>query len=94
MTYLCSSSSSDSSTDGEIEFLCYVNRFFNKPRRPYLLSIRIDHLNKWDDQDFFARFRLSKNTFKIVLEMVQQEVTTVTQRLGYRFRRGVPRIKM
>jgi len=22
---------------------------FNKPRRPYLFSIRIDHLNKWDD---------------------------------------------
>lgn len=80
MTYLCSSSSSDSSTDEEIEFLSYVNRYFNKPRRPYLLSTRIDNLNKWDDQDFIARFRFSKNTFKIVLEMVQQEVTTVTQR--------------
>ncbi|KAF0713919.1 putative nuclease HARBI1, partial [Aphis craccivora] len=71
MTYLCSSSSSDSSTDEEIEFLGYMNQCLNKPRRPYLLSTRIDHLNKWDDHDFFARFRI---------KMVQQEVTTVTQR--------------
>ncbi|KAF0703595.1 putative nuclease HARBI1, partial [Aphis craccivora] len=80
LAYLSSSSSSDSSTDEEIEFLGNMNQYFNKPRRPYLLSIRIDHLFKWDEQDFFARFRLSKNTFKIVLEMVQQRVTTVTQR--------------
>lgn len=79
MDYL-SSSSSDSSSDEEIEFLAYMNQNFNNIRRPYLSINRIDHLNKWDDQDFFARFRLSKNTFKIVLEMVQQEVKTVTQR--------------
>jgi len=80
MAYLSSSSSSDSSTDEEIEFLGNMNQYLNRLRRPYLLSTRIDHLNKWDDQDFFARFRIGKNTFKIILEMVQQEVTTVTQR--------------
>lgn len=80
MACLSSSSSCDSSTDEEIEFLDYMNQYFNRLRRPYLLSTRIDHLNKWDDQDFFARFRISKNTFKVILEMVQQEVTTVTQR--------------
>lgn len=74
------SSDSDSSSDEEIDFLIYMNQNF-KLRRPYLLSVRIDHLNKWDDIDFIARFRLSKKTFKIVLEMVQQEVTTITQRL-------------
>jgi len=57
-----------------------MNQYFNRLRRPYLLSTRINHLNKWDHQGVFARFRISKNTFKVILEMVQQEVTTVTQR--------------
>jgi len=80
MPNLSSDSSSDSNTDEEVlQFLNNINQYFYI-RRPYLLSNRIDHLNKWDDYDFFARFRLSKNTFKIVLEMVQQEVITLTQR--------------
>jgi len=80
MAYLSnSSSSSDSSTDEEIEFLGNMNQYFNKLPRPYLLSTRIDHLSKWDEQDFFARISLSKNMFKTVVGMVQQ-VTTVTQR--------------
>ena len=58
MAYLInSSSSSDSNTDEEIEFLGNMNQYFNKPRRPYLLSTRIDHLLKWDEYDFFVRFR-------------------------------------
>jgi len=60
MVDLSSTSSSDSSTDEEFEFLGYIKQNLNKVRRPYLLSTRIDHLNKWDDQDFFARFRSRK----------------------------------
>lgn len=64
---ITSSSSSDSSSDEEIDFLVYMNQNFNL-RRPYLVSTRIDHLNKWDDRDFFGRFRLSKGTLKLFLK--------------------------
>lgn len=74
-----SSSNSDSSSEEEIDFLICMNQNVNL-RRPYLLRTRIDHLNKWDDLDFIARFRLSKRTFKFVLEMVQQEIATISQR--------------
>lgn len=38
-------------------------------RRPYNLPVRAK-VNDWDDVDFFQRFRLTKCTFLMVLQLV------------------------
>lgn len=36
--------------------------YVNYVRRPFNIRFRINRFNKWDDYDFKARFRLSKET--------------------------------
>ena len=38
-------------------------------RRPYYLPVRAN-IDNWDDVDFFQRFRLTKRTFLIVLQLI------------------------
>lgn len=52
----------------------------NKSRRFKRINERIDHFNKWDDIDFFARFRLSKLSIKYVLKLITEEIASPTER--------------
>lgn len=49
-------------------------------RRQYNLYVRIDHLNKWDDIDFFRRFRLRKETVVNLLDMIYLKLQNRTDR--------------
>lgn len=39
-------------------------------RRQYKMRVRIS-IDSWDDQDFFMRFRLQKNTVAMILEIIR-----------------------
>lgn len=38
-------------------------------RRPYQMRLRMT-INNWDDFDFYSRFRMKKQTFLLVLDLV------------------------
>lgn len=42
-------------------------------RRQYKMRARIS-IDTWDDQDFFMRFRLQKNTMAMVLEIIRPDI--------------------
>lgn len=67
------SDSSDSDSDLED----YVNIVF---RRPRILHQRVNHMNQWDDLDFFNRFRLSKHTVHILVNQIEEEIQHQTER--------------
>lgn len=40
-------------------------------RRPYTIRTKVNHFEFWDDIDFFARFRLKKQTFLSLLSKIE-----------------------
>ncbi len=56
-----------------IQFLMHINR-------PRTFQDRINHINKWDEADFFRRFRLKKCTFMYVLGRIEAKLVTKTNR--------------
>lgn len=68
MDYPTSSSSSDSEDD-------YV---FVRRRKIY--RERVNNLEKYDDLDFFTRFRITKPTFHTLLEAIEHLIATPTNR--------------
>lgn len=67
-------SSSVNDDDEEIiEFLLHRNR-------PRYFQNRIDHINKWDNIDFFRRFRMKKSTFMYILGKIEDKLSTSTLR--------------
>lgn len=73
--------SSDSNSDENIEFLNYINRQLEKEiRKPNLLTTRIDHISKWDDHNLFYKVSSYKKTITILLKMIQDQITTFTER--------------
>jgi len=57
-----------------------LNMYVNYVRRPYTIRCRIDHFNKWDDYDFKARFRLSKETVSEVLNIIKHSISSNSDR--------------
>lgn len=53
-------------------------------RRQYKMIERIS-LDKWDDLDFAFRFRVSKNTFAIVLSLIENKLEHVHPRYIFYF---------
>ena len=49
-------------------------------RRPRLLRQRVDYLLEFDDHDFQDRFRISKETFRVVLGLVESQVIPPSDR--------------
>ncbi|KAJ8910262.1 hypothetical protein NQ315_004998 [Exocentrus adspersus] len=47
---------------------------------PRVLHQRPDHLNFWDNVDFFSRFRLTKNTVQNLVIQIQDEIQYPTRR--------------
>ena len=62
-----------SSSDDE-DFVPIVNR------RPHIIRKRTAHFDIFDDIDFHARFRLSKERVTEVLEAIEPEISHLTER--------------
>lgn len=65
------------SSDSDSDLEDYVNVVL---RRPRTLHQRPDHINYWDDLDFFNRFRLTKNTVQILVNEIQEQIRYPTER--------------
>lgn len=68
MDLMTSSSSTDS--EEEHEFV----------RRRKIYRQRVNHFEKYDDFDFFDRFRITKPTFSALLESIEDVIATPTNR--------------
>lgn len=49
-------------------------------RRPKTISIRTNYFEKWDEVDFFRRFRVHKATANFVIDMIKDEISSPTLR--------------
>lgn len=62
--------------DGElIDLIENVN-----PEREYNIRPRTDHLNYWNDTEFFNRFRLTKATVVLILHEIEDDLRNRTER--------------
>lgn len=43
-------------------------------RRPYILRNKPQHIEIWDDVDFFSRFRLKKQTVLMLLQNIEEQL--------------------
>jgi len=62
--------------DDDVEFQEYLNY----QRRPYTVRTRVDHFSTWDELDFKNRFRLSKETVLMILNMIGPTISSNTDR--------------
>ncbi|KAJ3620693.1 hypothetical protein MTP99_004621 [Tenebrio molitor] len=70
LVYLSSSASDSSDDEDIINFVVNLGGIRKNPR----LQIRRNHLEYWDDQEFYIRFRLSKNTVVLLLEEIRENI--------------------
>lgn len=61
--------------DDEFENMAILMAF---PRRQRIFRPRIDHFTWWRDDEFFDRFRLSKNTVRFVVDMISDHICSCT----------------
>lgn len=47
------------------------------PRRPRQLRQRPNHFDIWNDEEFRARFRLSKNTVSLVVDEIRNNISCI-----------------
>ncbi|KAB0790733.1 hypothetical protein PPYR_15682 [Photinus pyralis] len=71
------SSSSSSSTDSDEELLLELNR---RVRRERTFRERPDNFTKWSDQEFTMRFRLQKESVLFLLELIEGQLATISNR--------------
>ncbi|KAF0706476.1 Uncharacterized protein FWK35_00023526 [Aphis craccivora] len=55
-------------------------QFLNYQRRVYTVHQRLDHFEKWDDHDFRVRFRLGKDVVLQVVEYIEDEISSQSNR--------------
>lgn len=70
------SSSSSSSSDDE-DVLAFIEHL-NRPRKPRVYRNCVDNFNKWDENEFFNRFRLTKRSANIVLDHIVADILSKT----------------
>lgn len=63
-------------TDDE-DFLEYADLVL-RPRIPRVFRARTLHFDKWSEIEFKERFRLSKNTVKYVVDLIEENIVSVT----------------
>lgn len=51
------------------------------PRRAKVIRDRPDHFQVWRDYEFLNRFRLSKDTVKFILHIIEPKIKSQTNRL-------------
>ncbi|KAJ8911537.1 hypothetical protein NQ315_012790 [Exocentrus adspersus] len=64
--------SSSSSSDDDMHII----------RKAKIYRRREDNLNKFDELEFFRRFRITKRTFSILLEQIEHNIQPATNRSG------------
>ena len=47
---------------------------FGRIRRPYILKVRKDHLDDWDNLDFRCRFRLKKEIVMLMKPAIERRL--------------------
>lgn len=52
------------------------------PRQAKVIRDRPDHFQTWRDDEFLQRFRLTKNTVKFILDVIETEIAS-TDRFVY-----------
>jgi len=57
-----------------------IVNFLNYQRRVYTIRPRVDHMNIWDDEDFRARFRISKDVVIQVLGFINDQISSRSDR--------------
>jgi len=57
-----------------------IIEFLNYQRRAYTIRMRVDHMTLWDDHDFRIRFRISKAVVLQVLEHINDQISSLTDR--------------
>lgn len=57
-----------------------IVNFINYQRRVYTIRVRVDHMNIWDDEDFRARFRISKDVVIQVLGFINDQISSRSDR--------------
>lgn len=62
--------------DDDVEII----NFLNYQRRVYTIRVRVDHMNIWDDEDFRARFRISKDEVIQVLGFINDQISSRSDR--------------
>lgn len=50
------------------------------PRKAKVIRDRPDHFQTWRDHEFLQRFRLSKNTVKFILDVIETKISSPTNR--------------
>lgn len=49
------------------------------PDHEYELRPRTDHFTKWNDDEFYNRFRMSKPTVALILEQIERDLQNRTE---------------
>ncbi|NP_001233059.1 uncharacterized protein LOC100569528 [Acyrthosiphon pisum] len=57
-----------------------IIEFLNYQRRTYTIRMRVDHMTLWDDHDFRIRFRISKVVVLQVLDHINDQISSLTDR--------------
>lgn len=48
------------------------------PRRQRIFRTRVDHFTTWRDDEFFDRYRLSKNTVRFIVDLIRDRIQSRT----------------
>lgn len=68
----------DNFTDDE-DFNELVNLYVH-PRRQRQFRVRENHFQKWNDDEFHSRFRLSKGTVRMLIDEISPQLQVPTNR--------------
>jgi len=61
--------------DEEFENLALLIAY---PRRQRIFRLRTDHFTWWRDDEFFDRFRLSKDTVRFIVNLIEDRICSRT----------------
>lgn len=61
--------------DEEFENLALLTAY---PRRQRIFRYRIDHFTWWRDDEFFDKFRLSKDTVRFIANLIKDRICSLT----------------
>lgn len=64
-----------SSSDSDFDFI----EWLTTPKPPRIRT-RVDYLGTLDDTEFLQRFRMSKGSFRLLLEKIRQDISPLTLR--------------
>jgi hypothetical protein len=63
------------SEDDEIDFIDAI-----RAPKPRTFKTRINYLQELDDQDFHKRFRVTKESFKVLCDLIRDKISPSTNR--------------